>query len=177
MRERMLHAPAWVLGVVSGTMFGLFWALWTHYGDGDSWTASLVQGALLGLFFGAVMGPVQHRQQRGVREAAARSPEGLSTRVRRASWRGPLPQEPEVRAAARDLVLAQLAQYEKQRVWGPLFLAVLAVLSLYLAAAESPWYWLGVVAWSAAAAGHLWVRTWLRRRAELLRPDGSEQPV
>ena len=177
MRERMLNAPAWVLAVVNGTLFGVFWAGWTHYGEGDSWTASLVQGSLLGLFFGAVMGPVLHRQQRGVREAAARSPEGLSKRVRRAAWRGPAPQEPEVRAAARDVVLAQLAQYDKQRVRGPIFCAVLAVLSLYLAVVQSPWHWLGVLAWSAAAAGHLWVRSWLRRRADLLRPDGSVQPA
>lgn len=129
------------------------------------------------MLFGAVTGPVLHRQQRGVREAATRSPEGLSARVRRASWRGPVPQDPEVRAAARDLVLAQLAQYDKQRRWGPLAFGFFALLSLYLAITESPWFWLGVVGWTLAAAGHLWMRNRLRRRAELLRPDGSVLPA
>lgn len=177
MRERLLQAPAWVQALVNGTLFGVFWAGWNHFGEGDSWTAALVQGGIVGLVFGAIVGPVLHRQQRGVREAAARSPEGLSARVRRASWRGSVPQDPEVRAAARDLALANLAQYDKQRVWGPLFFAFVALLSLYLAISESPWYWLGVVAWSLAAAAHLLMRRRLRRRAELLCPDGSVQPV
>lgn len=168
MRERMLQAPPWVLAVVSGTMFGSSWALWTHYGDGDSWTASLVPGVLLGLFFGAVVGPIQHRQQRGVREAAARSPEGLSRRVRRAAFRGAVPGEPAVREAAQGLALAQLTQLDRQRRWAPLFFLLMAIVSAVAATTGSPWWSLAVPVWTLAAAWHIWLRGHLRRRAALL---------
>lgn len=177
MRERLLHAPAWALGVVNGSLFSLGWAAWTHYGDGESWTASLSYGAILGVFFGAIMGVVQHRQQCGVREVAARSPEGLSGRVRRAARRGPVPEEAEVRDAAHGLVVAQQAQLEKQRVWAPAFFVLLAVLGVFQAVTDSPWWWLVVVAWTVAAVGHPYLRHRLRRRAELLRADESPQQV
>ncbi|RBY76547.1 hypothetical protein DQ239_13440 [Blastococcus sp. TF02-09] len=172
MRERLLHAPAWVLGLLNGSLFGSFWAVWTHYGDGESWTASLVQGGLLGIFFGAVMGAVQHRQQRGVREVAERSPEGLSKRVRRAAFRGPVPPDPQVRAAAHGLAVAQWEQYDRQRRWASPLFGLGALGSALVALTDNAWWWLGVPAWALAAVGHPWMRTRLRRRAELLRPDG-----
>jgi len=177
MRERMLHAPAWVLAVVSGTIFGLFWVLWMHYGEGDSWTASLVQGGLMGLVFGAIMGPVQHRQQRGVREVADGSPEGLSKRVRRAAFRGPVPAEPTVREAAHGLVLAQLAQLDRQRRWASPFFLLLAALGVFQAVIDNPLWWLAVVLWTAGAVAHPYLRSRLRRRADLLRLDPSAQQV
>ncbi len=178
MRERLLNAPAWALGLVNGSLFGLFWTAFTRYGEGDSWTAALVQGGLMGLFFGAVMGRVQHRQQRGVRDVAARSPEGLSKRVRRAVLRGPAPEDPQVREAAHGLAVAQLAQYERQRRWASPFFGLMAVLTAFLAVTDSPWWWLAVGAWTAAAVGHPWLRRRLRRRAALLRAHpGPEAEV
>lgn len=168
MRERLLHAPAWVLGLLNGSLFGLFWTAFTRYSDGDSWTSALVQGALMGLFFGAVMGRLQHRQQQGVRDVAGRSPEGLSRRVRRAAVRGPVPAEPAVREAARGLALAQLVQLDRQRRWAPTFFVLVGLLSAYLAMTDSPWWWLAVVAWAVAAVGHPWLRSRLRRRTALL---------
>jgi hypothetical protein len=169
MRERMLNAPAWVLAVISGTMFGVLAVLYMRFGQHESWTAALVLGVLCGAFFGALFGPIQHRQQGGVRDAAARSPEGLSGRVRRAALRGPLPAEPEVREAAHSLVVAQLRPLERQRIWGPAFFLLMAVLAVFEAIAVSPWWWLAVLLWIAAAAGHRYSLLRLRRRAELLR--------
>ncbi|SOD95102.1 hypothetical protein [Blastococcus haudaquaticus] len=170
MRERLLRAPAWVLALVAGTSFAVLWALITRV-QGESWTAAIVTGAVLGVFFGGVMGPIQHRQNRGLREVAARSPEGLSKRVRRAAWRGPVPDDVDVRQAAHDVVLAQSAQLERQRIWGPALFLLMAALGIYLAVADDPWWWLSVPVWITAAAAHRVVLLRLRRRAELLRPD------
>jgi hypothetical protein len=176
MRERLLHAPAWVLGLVNGSLFGLIWVLVTRFGDGESWSTAVAYGGIAGVVFGALMGRVQHRQQRGVREIAARSPEGLSRRVRRAALRGPVPEQPEVREAAHGLALAQLVQYERQRRWASPFFVLVALLSAYLAVTDNAWWWVAVVAWTVAAVGHPWMRSRLRRRAELLRGPGAQEP-
>jgi len=175
MRERLLHAPAWVLGLVNGVVFGTVWTVGGRLLEGENWSAAIVRGVLAGLVFGAIMGRVQHRQQQGVRDVAERSPEGLSRRVRRAAFRGPVPQEPGVRAAAHGLALAILAQYDRQQRWASPFFVLVALLSVLLAVTDSPWWWLAVVAWIVAAVGHPYMRSRLRRRAELLRADGTVQ--
>ena len=177
MRERLLHAPAWVLGLVNGSVFGVVWAAFMRFGDGQSWSTALVYGGVAGAVFGVLMGRVQHRQQQGLRDVAARSPEGLSRRVRRAALRGPVPAQPGVREAAHGLAVAQLAQYDRQRIWPTPFFLLVALLSAFLAVTDSPWWWVAVVAWIVAAAGHPYMRSRLRRRAELLRGDGSQQPT
>ncbi|SEM12292.1 hypothetical protein SAMN04515665_13223 [Blastococcus sp. DSM 46786] len=172
MRHRLLQAPVWVLSVVTGSTFGLFWVLWSRLLEGESWSEALAVGGLLGLFFGAVMGPVLHRQNRGVREAAERSPEGLSPRVRRAASRGPVPAETEVRRAAHELALAQLGPLERQRAWGPPFFLFMAAVAVGLASTESAWWWLGAAFFVAIAAGHRYQLVRLRRRVALLDPEG-----
>jgi hypothetical protein len=168
MRDRLLNAPWWVLSLVSGASFGLLWTVWRRLVEGDSWSAALVQGTLLGIFFGAVMGPVTHRQNRGLREAAAHSPEGLSRRVRRAAFRGPVPADPAVRDAARRVVVAQLRPLDGQRWWGPLFFVFVAALGVALGLSDSPWWFVPVPFWIAAAWGHVLLRRHLHRRAALL---------
>jgi hypothetical protein len=173
MRNRLLHAPAWVLALVNGGTFGLWWVLYTRLIQEEGWTEALVSGGLLGLFFGAVMGPVLHRQNRGVREVAARSPEGLSRQVRRAASRGPVPAEPEVRRAAHELALAQLEPMERQRAWGPPFFLLMAALAVGLAVTGTGWWWAGAALFAAMAAGHRYQLVRLRRRAALLEPDAG----
>ena len=168
MREWMLKAPAWGLALVNGALFTLFWAAWSLV-DGQSWTRALVTAVIVGVIFGGIMGPVQHRQWRGAREVAARSPGGLSREVRRASWRGPVPVEPAARRAAHDLLRAQLEQLDRQRRWASPFFAMMAVVAFYLALTDNAWWWLAVVAWTGMAAVHPFARHRLGRRAELLR--------
>jgi uncharacterized membrane protein (UPF0136 family) len=174
MRERLLDAPAWVLGLVGGTVSGVLWVLATRLVWQESWTESVVTGLIFGLVFGAVIGPVQRRQNRGLREAAARSPEGLSKRVRRAASRGPVPDDPSLRAAAHDVLLAQLAPLERQRIWGPAFFLGVGVLGVFLAVTDSAWWWIASTAWIAAAGGHRLLLLRLRRREELLRRDAPD---
>ena len=173
MRERLLHAPVWALIVVFGVGFGVFWAVWSHFLQGQSWTRALVTAAIAGVLFGGMMGPVQHRQWRGAREVAARSPGGLSREVRRASWRGPVPSDPAVRQAAYDLLRAQLEPMERQRRWASPFFALMAALALYLALTDSAWWWWAVPAWTAMAVAHPFTRRMLRRRAARLRGTDS----
>ncbi|WP_324274872.1 hypothetical protein [Blastococcus brunescens] len=172
MRERLIHAPVWALAAVFGGFFGLSWAVWSRFLEGQSWTRALVTAAIAGVLFGAMMGPVTHRQWRGARELAARSPGGLSREVRRAGWRGPVPSDPVVRQAAHDLLRAQLEPMERQRRWASPFFALMAVLALYLALTDSAWWWWAVAAWTGMAVAHPFTRRRLRRRAVLLGDTG-----
>jgi hypothetical protein len=174
MRERLLHAPAWVLGLVDGTLFALVWILLTRFGGGDSWSTAVVYGVVAGVVFGALMSRVQHRQQQGLREVAARSPEGLSRRVRRAASRGPVPEDPQIREAARGLARAQLGRYEQQR-WASPFFVLVALLSALLAVTDTAWWWLAAVVWIGAAVWHPYARDRLRRRVALLAPGAAPQ--
>lgn len=173
MRQRVLNAQAWVLALGNGGLFGVLWVLWLRFGENQTWTEAVIRGCIVGVVFGAITGPLQHRQQRGVRAAAARSPEGLSKRVRRAAWRGPIPDDPEVRVSAHRLLVAQSEQLEKQRIWGPAVFLGMAALGVFLAIGDNPWWWLSVVAWIGAAVGHRLLLQRTRRREEVLR---SVQP-
>ncbi|MBN1094310.1 hypothetical protein JKP75_18190 [Blastococcus sp. TML/M2B] len=79
-----------------------------------------------------------------------------------------MPAEPAVRQAASGLIGAQLVHLDRQRRWAPAFFVLMGVLSAFLAITGSPWWWAAVPAWALAAAGHLWMRAHLRRRAALL---------
>lgn len=98
------------------------------------------------------------------------SPRAVGRRVRRASWRGPVPADPDEREAAHDLALDHLRDLDRQRYWGPAMFLVMAVLSAGVALTGPAWVWLTVPVWIAGAAGHPYLRGRLRERAELLEP-------
>lgn len=167
-RDRLLTAPAWVIGLLNGAVAGAMWVLINRVVWQETWAASALSGLLFGVVFGVITGPFQRRQWRGLREAAGRSPEGLSKRIRRAASRGPVPGDPAVRQAAHEVAVVQLRTFETQRVWGPGFLLVMAVLGVFLAVDGDPWWWVAAAAFVAAAVGHRWLLLHLRRRAEVL---------
>ncbi len=132
-------------------------------------------GGLSGIVSGAVVGPVLVRQQRRAREAAGTASAAGLRQATRAARRGAVPDDPELREAARRLALHQRRELLRQRRWGlPVFLGLTA-LAVWLAAGGDPVLW-----WFAA--GFLLFATWvhaveprrLARRAEwLAAPDGA----
>lgn len=168
-RRWLLNAPRRVLVLGMGVPFGLWTVLWSRFGPADaSWAEAAGTGLLGGVFFGVSMGLVLHRQYRGVRGALGGLSEADLRRAGRASWRGPVPEDPAVRDAAHALTVNQLAQLRRQRVWALPFLALMLVVCLYLALAVSAWGWLVVAGWAVLASGHVLGPRLLRRRAELL---------
>ena len=136
-----------------------------------SWAEAVVPAVLGGAAFGAVMGPIAARDNRRVIEAAGYLPPGKLGRAVRLARRGAVPEDPELRRAARRIAQHQRDRMRSQR-WWPLFVfGVLAALSLWIALDGGAAAWLG---WLGSAfflvllvaptlmAGHL------ARRAELL---------
>ena len=64
MRERLQSAPWWVMSLISGGFFGVWMTIFGYLEHPGSWTRAIVIGLTEGVFFGAIMGPLQARQRR-----------------------------------------------------------------------------------------------------------------
>jgi hypothetical protein len=170
-RERLLRAPAWVQVLINGGVFGLGMALVNRFLDGNSWTGAVVAGLVVGVLFGAVTGPVTARNNRRVIEAAGYLPPGQLGRAVRLTRRGEVPEDPELRRAARRIAQHDLAQLRGRRWWALTVVVLLTALSLWLAfdgGEAARLGWLGAVFSLALLAAHLLIARHLARRAELL---------
>jgi hypothetical protein len=168
MRIDLADAPRWVAGVVTGIPFGAAMGVYTKIDGPTSWTAAIVGGLITGVAFGTGMALWLDRQRRELRAAAGDLPAGKLMAARRAAHRGPVPIDPEIRAAARRIATRQLDRFLRTR---KLFIAVMAlavVVGVGMALTGSPWRLL-----YALGAGALLIdqRYWpqrLRRRIALL---------
>ncbi|TKJ22881.1 hypothetical protein [Blastococcus sp. CCUG 61487] len=100
------------------------------------------------------------------------SPRAVARRVRRAASGGPIPADPDERAAAYDLALEQQHVLERQRYWAPALFVLTALLAAGVAATGATWVWLTVPLWLALAIGHPILRAQARARAAVLGPGG-----
>ncbi len=168
LRQRLLSAPRWVVGLISGLPFGTFMGVTSGLRHGR-WTQALIEGVLAGAFYGAVMGVVMHRRYGRYREALGSVPQSDVRRAAREARRGRVPDDPEARRAAYRLLNVQLGELRRQRRWAPAFLALMVVGSVFMAVTQTPWWWCAVPFWLAVLAVHLLLPRRLDRRLQLLR--------
>ncbi len=169
MRDRLLNAPTWVEAALAGGLFALLHTSTRRLVGEEPWTEAVVSGAVTGLFFGALVGPVVARQQRRAKEAVGTRSAAELRRAARAANRGPVPDDGELREAARRYALHQRGEILRQRRWGiPFFVAVVA-LTVWLALRADAAFWWFAVGLALAAFGAYGVQPHrLARRAELL---------
>jgi Flp pilus assembly protein TadB len=167
MRRSLLDAPWWVLGLLQGTLFGVFMAVFS-YATGDRDVPSMLVGASVGaLVFGIVIGRLTARHARRDRaEAGDLRPHELRT-ARRAAGRGAVPKDPRIRQVALRIVEHRTRTVVRQRRWAVPMFAVLIVLSLVLAI-DSRWWLLATAVYALGLAGQWFSPWWLRRRGALL---------
>jgi hypothetical protein len=102
-------APAWQFGVCCGVLFGVLFGLGLRYLMDETWTAALVSAALGAPFFGLSMALVRRRERQLMGGFRAMNLTARQQRAaQRASWRGPVPDDPAVRAAAAEFARVQL---------------------------------------------------------------------
>lgn len=163
------------MGVPFGTAMGISTEL-----DGGSTGFAVVSGILLGLVFGVAMTFALNRHRPQLRRAlGANPPPTLRRAAIRAVRRGPVPADPEIRAAAIGLVEYQLKLLRDQRmasliVW-PLLLAGTIASSLIEHSSRWP---IALIAISLSLIGYQLIRPrMLRSRLEELtqgfEEDGS----
>lgn len=101
MRTYLLTAPRLRVGLYSGLFSGIGIAIITRSMPGSpSWLAVAVSGVVAGVLLGGVMALTIERQRRDLRVAAGDLPPGQLPDAYRAAIRGPIPADPQARAAA-----------------------------------------------------------------------------
>ncbi|WP_432946492.1 hypothetical protein ACQPXM_08375 [Kribbella sp. CA-253562] len=145
MRISSQDVPSWVAGTVAGVMYGVLFALGTHYLGDVGWTAALIMGGIGAPFFGVAMGFVSRQLKQTIAPTAGgdeltRKQRGIALR---AAQRGPIPADPAVRAAAAEYARRHLDQADKRwtRIliaFGAFFLLVGFVVGLV--DDDRPWW-------------------------------------
>ena len=131
-------------------------------------------GLIEGVFFGALMGPLQVRQRRK-RVAAVGNMPARDLRVAgRAVMRGPVPADPKIRQTAEWLATTQLKESSRLRWFGFSLFAFATVGNVSFALSSSPWWWLGAAATLSFSGLCLLMPRHLRRRIEMLKHETSE---
>lgn len=127
MRAYLNTAPRWVLWLVYGLPFGAAMAIGI-VGDDSSGAAEIVGfGLVAGVGFGVCLTFATDKQRREIREVIGEVPASELGTVYRAARRGPVPADPEIRAAALRLARHELAQARIGSMIGiPIVLLVVA---------------------------------------------------
>jgi H+/gluconate symporter-like permease len=172
-RFRLLRAPWWLLSLYTGVPSGLLLGVLAGLTGADGRTAATF-GLLTGVLSGSAMGPLLARIHRRARPVADAIPDGQHRAVLRAAARGPVPVDPEIRAAALALATHQLAGALRFRRPVAGLLGLLAVLESAAALAYTPWLWVGAALFLAILVFQLRQPARLRRRIQELAPPGRE---
>lgn len=138
-----------------------------------SWVAAVVFGLVLGAAGFTTILIVRRNRRRDVRRVLdARSTAIPEHDVHRAVWGGPVPTDPETRAAALDVVLKQL---DGEPPWGLLVatFAIWLVNAVRHALQDSPWWWLLIGLWGVGLAMARWRRRVRQRCADRLRVSAA----
>jgi hypothetical protein len=165
-RGGLTHAPSWVIALFSGTVFGLGMFGWQVV-DGASVPAAALACAICGVAFGAVTGrSTRRRNQRLLAAAGDPSLERLRL-AGRATVRGPIPTDPELRRTAAAIAAYRLAELRRQWWAAPMFLALIALATVQ-AFTSSPWWALAALGFAGFLVLHRWTARRLRLRQPLL---------
>lgn len=173
-QARLQNAPWWAYSLIEGVLFGAWMTVTNHMWNSESWSKAIVSGLIAGVFFGAVMGPLQARRNRKA-SAVLGNLSGCDRRAAgKAVGRGPVPRDPEIRQVAERLATSQLKEISRTRWLGlPVFSFVL-VSSVFSALNETPWWWLGAAVAFAFMALIALLPIHLKRRIKLLQLEASE---
>jgi hypothetical protein len=172
MNAWLLRAPWWQLGVVVGALICPIFVLLFGQ-DGRSWPQALLMGFGVAVVCGPAIGYVLAREFRRSLAAAEPLSEDARIAVERATRRGPVPEDDDVRAAALRVVEDRLTAVRAGRPRASALLAVIAVVTGFLAVTGPDWWWIAVGACLVMLAVVLAAPARLRRRAEVLRGVGS----
>jgi hypothetical protein len=175
MRIDPLHIKPWVAGIAAGLFFGVVLALLAIPLDLEIWPGAVFSVVVGGVLTVIAIKLVVSNLQRRLGPAV----EGLSPETARVAYRaarrGPVPAEPDVRAAALGIAERQLAGMLKGRIW-LLIAGACVVLSQVLVALDDDsrqwWRFWPAAGMVLVVAAQFYQPKQLRRRiAQLREPE------
>ena len=172
MNAWLVRVRWWQVGLLAALPLGVVFALMSRFVRDHSWSEALVSGLFTGLLCGGIVGVMVSSR---LREDVGDMPVETYERVERATRRGPVPADPEERAAAHELLVSRLVAVRAQRTPGTVVLGVLAVITAVGAVTRSPWWWAVTGSCAALLVLVLAIPGRMERRAQLLAgPDRPE---
>ena len=167
-RGAIMRLPGWVLGILTGSSFGLGMSLFQA--SQMTLSVNIVISVLEGVFFGSIMGPWSARLNKQYRATQGPLPRSNERPARKAALRGPVPTNPVIRAASARAAEFQLTQIRRYW-WGAPFFAVFGLVAVLLAISESLWWLLAVLEFTGFFIYQIWLPRHLERRRALLAGD------
>lgn len=172
MRAYLLTAPRWVLSLLHGLPFGFVLAtaiLWDRQASAQQ---IIGLGLVSGLVYGVGVAFAGEKERREARTVIGEvSPDRLRA-VCRASRRGPVPADPEVRASSLRLAGHDAAKAQRGLILTIPFGLLLTVAAI-TKAGESPVFIVLAVLFAVGLGYQLFATRQLKHRAQLLGADGS----
>ena len=176
MNRWLLRAPLWVLATACGIPIAVFLALLLHFGRHETWTQAVVAALICGVLGGLLTALSSRRQMARSRAAIGDAPDSVRDKVSsRSTVRGPVPEDPEERAATLRLIDSQIAELRRRRVGTFALIPAAMALFAWFALARSPWWWLAVVLLAVSFVLVLRAPAMLERRAERLRQAPTDE--
>ncbi len=169
MRAYLLSAPRWLLGVIQGLFFGAGMTIFSLVTSDRDWTGAAISGLFGGVVFGCLMAPVAYRQNKAVREASGLVSPGHQRAALRASVRGPIPADPDIREAAHRIAAQQRREVLSKRPFTIVTFVAIGALNVFLAVTQSPSWWVSVILFGSLLGWQLWLPGHLARRQARLR--------
>ncbi|GAA3578777.1 hypothetical protein [Kribbella ginsengisoli] len=141
MRISVEKAPAWVICLLTGVPFGAYMGALSR-NDGSSLRSAVISGAAVGLAFGIAMAFAWRKRLLPLVQAVGPEASRADQRAAgRALRRGPVPADPEVRAAAIRLANRQLELLRLGRTRSLIILSLLLVVSVIGLFADPGSFW------------------------------------
>jgi hypothetical protein len=171
MRDRLNSTPTWAL-------FLILWLAWTAvlFAVGiiptRDYLWSLGLGAAVGLLVGAAMTFALKARLRWENRALGDTPKDARSQALRAAVKGPIPTDPELRAAALAVAEEQLRQLRRSRRLMIVALVMSGIAAVGLAFTSSPWHLLLLVFYLPTLHTFFFAPNRLRKRiSQLSEPE------
>jgi hypothetical protein len=165
--------PKWVIALLAGVPFGIAMGL-SARSDGLGWPGAVFM-ATSGVPFGLLMAWQLPRWRRGADQVEAGLAADKLPLARLAASGGPVPADPEIRAAATRIASHELVQATRHRTFHILAASCMLIGTVGAATAGSLWAFLYAFAAGAILYFHGYRPRQLKRRIELLRAGHGSQ--
>jgi hypothetical protein len=165
--QTLLRASSWMLGLLIGVPFAIAVFVGIKLSR-DSTTAALISGAGGGLLVGATVALAWRKPRGEMRQILESLPVDDWRAARTATWRGPVPTRPDVRATALQLVDLRLNKLGRIRKWAVIVFGLNLVLAVANVVMGRWWYVVFAVGWAAMLVEQWYAPRRLERRRQLL---------